>query len=228
MIGPAVARVNATWPGVPTMATGDLIAGEIAFARPVMAAVGLAGEATAAGVLMRMSQAASRDRILAAENAIADVFPPWTPAAEQGITALCPGWTVRYDVRTGHWRARRINGSGYWAYDSPRACGVLAPCALWLLALIEQQALLDIAEDYPDWYCWPGNSAWCALPTDEPADSPPQLLSAATAAALAAIIGEAAEKHRFASDCLEGKAGRKTASSSERNQQVARPRDEGR
>jgi hypothetical protein len=162
---------------------------EMGFAVPVIAAAGLAGGVTAVNILLLAGEAGSRDRMVKAERAIAGVQPDWTGAAERAVTALCPGWAVRYCADTGQWRARRTDGSGYWPDDSPRAYAVWAPSALCLLARVEQQALLDIAEVHR-WLVWPSGSAWYSVPDEDTADGAACLLSAGTAAALAVAIGQ--------------------------------------
>lgn len=168
---------------------------EMAFAGPVIAAAGLPGGVTAVNILLLMRETDSRERMVQAERVIAQVRPDWIGAAEQAVTALCPGWTAAYWVHTGQWRGRRTDGSGYWPGDSLRAYAVRAPSALCLLARVEQQALLDIAEEHR-WLVWPSGSAWHAVPAEDTADDISCLLSAGTAAALAVAIGRQAGDFR--------------------------------
>jgi hypothetical protein len=71
-------------------------------------------------------------------------------AAALQVTAACPGWWAWRSRRDGQWHARRTIGSCQ-NLDDGRAYLVSAPDLPGLLTAIGQQALLDIAAEYPDW-----------------------------------------------------------------------------
>jgi hypothetical protein len=102
------------------------------------------------------------------------VFPP---EAGQSVTSLCPGWFAWWDQVGGVWRARR---TGNFREDpgGDRVYVLNAFTLPELVAVIDQQAALDIAVIHPDWRvsrCEP-SGVWHA--------EGPVVLEAWTAAAL--------------------------------------------
>lgn len=109
-------------------------------------------------------------------------------AAALQVTARCPGWRAWRSRRDGQWHARRAIGSCQ-NLEGGRAYVVSAPDAAQLLAALEEQALLDIAAEYPDWDAAQTDSGrWWAVWNGESATSRTSLISAATAMALLSAL----------------------------------------
>jgi hypothetical protein len=95
----------------------------------------------------------------------------------QSVTSLCPGWFAWWDQAAGVWRARRT-GNFYEVTGDDRRYVLDAFTHPELVAVIDQQAAIDIAVIHPDWKfsrCEP-SGVWHA--------EGPAVLEAWTAAAL--------------------------------------------
>jgi hypothetical protein len=68
----------------------------------------------------------------------------------QSVTDLCPGWFAWWDHAAGGWRARRT-GNFHEETGDGRVYALHALTLPELVAVVDQQAALDIVVQHPDW-----------------------------------------------------------------------------